>query len=143
MHWISQSRNSKTDDENDNCSKCNDLDRLVDLIQAKVAVSLRKGKIKLLTLAPESWAIQKVIKKFNISEYVVKKARALKKEHGTLSEPKAKPGRALSKDIIDCVINFYFDDQYSRMCAGKKECLNDSTFSSWTEGKIREASAST
>ena len=58
----------KTDDENDNCSKCNDLDRLVDLIQAKIAVSLRKGNIKLLTLAPESWTIQKVIKKFNISE---------------------------------------------------------------------------
>ena len=41
----------KTDDENDNCDN---LDRLVDLIQAKIAVSLRKGNIKLLTLAPES-----------------------------------------------------------------------------------------
>ena len=30
---------------------------------------------------------------------------------------------ALSKDVVNCVINFYCDDQYSRMCAGKKECL--------------------
>ena len=54
---------------------------------------------------------------------MVKKARALKKEHGILAEPKPKSGRALSKDVVDFVINFYCDDQYSRMCAGKKECL--------------------
>ena len=114
----------KTDDENNNCSKCSNLDRLVDLIQAKVAVSSQKEKIKLLTLAPESWSIQKVISKFNVTEYIVKKARALKKEHVILAEPKPKSGRALSKDVVDdCVKNFYCDDQYSRMCAGKKECL--------------------
>ena len=65
----------KTDDENDNYSKSNDLDRLVDLIQAKITVSSQKEKAKLLTLAPESWSIQKVIKKFNVTEYIVKKAR--------------------------------------------------------------------
>ena len=40
----------KTDDENDNCSKCDNLDRLADLIHTKIAVSSRKEKIK-LTLA--------------------------------------------------------------------------------------------
>ena len=96
----------KTDDENDNCFKCINLDRLVDLFQAKIAVSSRKEKIKLLTLTPESWSIQKVIKKFNATEHMAKKARALKKEHGILVEPKPKSGRALSKDVVDCVINF-------------------------------------
>ena len=37
---------------------------------------------------------------------MVKKARALKKEHGILVEAKPKSGRALSKDAVDCVINF-------------------------------------
>ena len=63
----------KTDDENDNCSICDDLDRLVDLIQAKIAVSSRKEKIKQLTLAPESSSIETVIKKFHVTEYMVKK----------------------------------------------------------------------
>ena len=63
----------KTDDENDSCSKCDDLDRLVDLIQAKIAVSSRKEKIKQLTLAPESSSIETVIKKFHVTEYMVKK----------------------------------------------------------------------
>ena len=40
-----------------------------------------------------------------------------------MAKPKPKSGRALSKDNLDCVINLYSDDQYSRMCAGKKECL--------------------
>ena len=34
----------KTEDENDNCSKCDDLDKLIDIIQAKIAVSSRKRK---------------------------------------------------------------------------------------------------
>ena len=63
----------KTDDENDSCSKCDDLDRLVDLIQAKIAVSSRKEKIKQLNLAPESSSIETVIKKFHVTEYMVKK----------------------------------------------------------------------
>ena len=40
-----------------------------------------------------------------------------------MAEPKPKFGGALSKDAVDCVINFYCDDQYSKMCAGKKQCL--------------------
>ena len=51
---------------------------MVDVIQAKIAVSSLKEKIKLLTFAPESWSIEKN-KKFHVTEYVVKKARALKK----------------------------------------------------------------
>lgn len=61
----------KTDDENDNCSKCDNLDRLADLIQAKIAVSSRKEKIK-LTLALESWSTEKVTTKFHVTEYMVK-----------------------------------------------------------------------
>ena len=40
-----------------------------------------------------------------------------------MAELKSKSGRALPKDVVDCVINFYCDDQYSKMCAGKKECF--------------------
>ena len=61
----------KTDDENDNCSKCDNLDRLADLIQTKIAVSSRKEKIK-LTLALESWSTEKVTTKFHVTEYMVK-----------------------------------------------------------------------
>ena len=67
----------KTDDKNDDFSKCDDLDKLIDLIQAKIAIPSQNEKIKLVTLAPENWPIKKVIKKLNITEYKVKK----KQEH--------------------------------------------------------------
>ena len=40
-----------------------------------------------------------------------------------MAEAKPKSGRALLKDVVGHVINFYCDDHYSRMYAGKKECL--------------------
>ena len=52
---------------------------MIDVIQAKITVSSLKEKIKLLSLAPESWSIEKNNKKFHVTEYVVKKAKALKK----------------------------------------------------------------
>lgn len=96
---------------------------MIDLIQAKIAIPSQNEKIKLLTLAPENWPTEKAIKKLNTIEYEVKKARTLKKEHGIFVEPKPKSGRALSKDIVDRVINFYCDNQYSKTHVRKKEYL--------------------
>ena len=57
-----------------------------------------------MTLVPESLSVQQVIKNFYVAECMVKQASALKKEQDVLTEPKLKSGRALSKDIVDCVI---------------------------------------
>ena len=48
-----------------------------------------------MTLTPESWTIEKTMKEFQVSKYLVKKARSLKKELGILAEPKAKTGKVL------------------------------------------------
>ena len=78
----------KTEDENDNCSKCDDLDKLIDIIQAKIAVSSRKEKIKLLTLVPESWSIENYIEKFHVTEYMVKKSKSIKERTWCLGRTK-------------------------------------------------------
>ena len=44
-------------------------------------------KVKILTLAPESWSISKTCNEFDISEYLVKIARKLKRSKGILAEP--------------------------------------------------------
>ena len=46
-------------------------------------------------MTPESWTIEKTMKEFQVSKYLVKKARSLKKELGILAEPKAKTGKVL------------------------------------------------
>ena len=68
-------------------SKCNDLDKLVELIRGKLSVSSRNEKVKMLTLTPGSWTIEKTMKEFEVSKYHVKKARSFKKELGILAEP--------------------------------------------------------
>ena len=48
-----------------------------------------------MALTSESWTIEKTMKEFEVSKYLVKKARSLKKELGILAEPKAKTGKVL------------------------------------------------
>ena len=87
-------------------SKCNDLYKLVGLIKEKLLVSSWNEKVKLLTLTPESWTIEKTMKEFEVSKYLVKKARSLKKELGILAEPKAKTDKVLPQETVTTVFLF-------------------------------------
>ena len=40
-----------------------------------------------------------------------------------MAEPKVETGKVLSQETITTVRDFYTNDEYSRMCAGKKECV--------------------
>ena len=44
----------------------------------------REEKIKILSLKPESWAINQTAKYFGVSKYMVRKAMILKKNKGIL-----------------------------------------------------------
>ena len=66
-------------------------------------------------MTPESWTIEKTMKEFEVSKYLVKKARSLKKELGILAEPKAKTGKVLPQETVTTVLllrlkknNFFF-----------------------------------
>ena len=81
-------------------SKCNDLCKLVGLIKEKLLVSSWNEDVKLLTLTPESWNIEKTMKEFEVSKYLVKKARSHKKELGILAESKAKTGKVIPQVLL-------------------------------------------
>ena len=68
----------ETDDKD--CSKCKDLDTLIALLAQKCKISSRRDKIKLLTLVPESWSKAQIMEKFNVSDYMVRQAKKLKKD---------------------------------------------------------------
>ena len=74
----------------------------------------------LLTLIPELWSRKKAVSFFNVTEYMVRTARNVKK--------KAMPGipdsihrHGLSEELLARVKSFYEEDQISQMCAGKKD----------------------
>ena len=55
-------------------------------------------------MTPESWTIEKTMKEFEVSKYLVKKARSLKRELGILAETKAKTGKVLPQETVTTVV---------------------------------------
>ena len=105
-------------------SDCTNCQRLVDSIKEKLTDCSNYRKMKMLTLAPKDWTIQKTMEFFNVSEHTVKQARKLKKEKGILATPSNYYSEGLNKKQKKCVVEFYERDDASRMCPGKKDCVN-------------------
>ena len=99
----------KTDDlkSEKNNSSHSDLDRFVDLLKAKIQISPRQEKIKLLTLAPESWTKKKTQEVFGVSDRMVKRARQLKGDKGILASPDHKRGKTVNGDVKQRIHDFY------------------------------------
>ena len=77
-----------------------------------------------MTLAPDSWSRGQCAQFFNVSEYVVRTARDLKKDKGILAKPSPKRGKILSPEIVEKVIQTYEDDEFSRQLPGKKDYVS-------------------
>ena len=103
-------------DNDQPCSKCKDFERLICLLKDKCSLASRQEQIKLLTLIPTSWSINKMIHEFNVTEHVVQKSRKLAKNKGILADPNPKKGKLHNSDIIEEIVSFYQLDEHSRMC---------------------------
>lgn len=89
-------------------------------IKEKCSNSDMKTTLKLITLAPPSWTIEKTAYEFGVSKFMVKKARELKKVKGLLPDVSPKTAKKLSEETKE-IIDFYNDDDVSRICVqGKK-----------------------
>lgn len=106
------------------CEKCLDYDALIKELKEKLCTSTYAQKIQILTLAPNSWSREKVVEVFGVTEHMVKQARALKKADGVLAIPGSKAGKKLSEEVKQRVEAFYEDDEFSRMCPGKKDFVS-------------------
>ena len=81
-------------------------------------------KLQILTVLPKSWSVRKIQVEFGVSDYMARRAKLLVKEKGILSTPDPKPGHVLSKKTTDSVIEFYENDESSRMMPGKKDYVS-------------------
>ena len=93
-------------------------------VKEKIMISNKQGKVKLLTLAPDSWSRKKVADFFNMNEYLVCSARVLKKKKGILAEANQARSRVLPDSTLTLVTSFYEDDEYSRLMPGKKDFVS-------------------
>ena len=93
-------------------------------MKEKLKTSDYKNKIQVLTLTPESWSRRQAAEFFEESEYSIRVARKLKEEKGILSVPNPRHAKTLSEDIRKVVVNFFEDDEFSRIMPGKKDYVS-------------------
>ena len=104
--------------------KVQDLDHLIYLMKEKLKVANRRQRIQILTLTPNSWTLRKAAQEFKVSKATIQKARLLKKEKGIIAMPDEIRGKTLKKEIIDLVLSFYCDDEFTRQLPGKKDSVS-------------------
>ena len=106
------------------CLNCKDLHELTNALKEKCRVSTKQEQYQILTLAPASWSLQRVASEFDVSIYKVRKSRDLKKQCGILAKPQSKKGRPLADHIEQDILNFYEDNDISRICPGAKDYVS-------------------
>ena len=84
-------------------------------------VSDSKRKHQILTLSPFSF--RKTKEKFNTSNWMVRKSTELKTTYGILPEiPPMSKGKKITCEMKKTVVDFYNQDDVSRLFPGKKDC---------------------
>jgi hypothetical protein len=113
----------------DNISKvkyCNDL---FPLIKSKLLNVPYREKCQLLTLCPPFFSTKKIISLFTspqsgtVSQFLVRKSKALRKEKGILALPPKNRGRPLSDGHRKAVSEFYRSDENSRQMPGMRDVV--------------------
>ena len=96
------------------------FNELMELLKSKInnPETTRAKKIQMLTMVPLSWSRQKVAEYFGVSLYMVRTARNLLHHHGILTMPPPRQGKTLDQDIEARVINFYCDNEFTRIMPG-------------------------
>lgn len=101
-----------------------DMEHLVASLKEKLKISNRQQQISLLTLTPKSWTIATVATEFGVTQYTVRKARNLPKQHGILPALSSARGKPLSHEIVQLVKQFYCEDDVSRIMPGAKDYVS-------------------
>ena len=104
--------------------KAEDLDVLVHLMKDKLKFLSRQRKVQLLTIVPHSWSIHKGKEEFQVSGYVIRKARKLASEKGILELPDQEQGKVITEEAQNSIRSFYCDDKFSRQLPGKKDFVS-------------------
>ena len=104
--------------------KAIDLDKLTEATREKLPHSDYRHKVQLLTLTPESWSIKYASNYFQVSEYLIRRARELKRQQGINALPDQNTGKILPEDTLAHVRSFFEDDEYSRLLPGKKDVVS-------------------
>lgn len=84
----------------------------------------RFDKIRILTVLPDSWSVQKIADTFETNKYIASQAKVLAAQHGVMAVPENKSGNPLDPAIKNEVLQFYDDDDISRPMPGQRDYVS-------------------
>lgn len=101
--------------------KVNEFDEMIAQIKDKFSKDgiTRNEKLQLLSILPRSWTVQKIMDTFNTSRYLATQAK--QSLEGT---SKSRTSFGLSNVAKEIVVNFYEDDETSRVMPGQRDYVS-------------------
>lgn len=82
-------------------------------------------RVRILTIAPSSWSINKIAREFKTSKRQARKAKKLKEQRGTLAETISRCRQKLPVSTIEKVDDFYNSDVNGRIMGGQKNTISE------------------
>lgn len=100
-----------------------DLEEIFEALKSKIFALKTNDplRLRLLTLAPNSWSERKIASEFNVSRRLAHSSKILKSQQGIMGDTCAKRGKNLSQQTVDKVTAFFNDDDNSRIMASTKD----------------------
>lgn len=139
------------DDPNTLRTKAKYYDEMMDQLKEKFndVECTQKEKILVLSVLPMSWTVTKMMEEFDVHRptatlvrltfilekikfilniflylFLLSQVQSLVAEQGILCSPNPRMGRGLSPEVVQTVVEFYKDDDISRVMPGQRDCVS-------------------
>ena len=126
-----QKRVSSIDTESVPCTdedekqKAKSFEEMMEQLRQKFRTTDKPSdKIQILTVAPSSWTIRKLMEEFGASHHQARCAKRLQEASGCLSVPNPRPGKVLKSATAELVRDFYRSEDVSRAMPGTKDFVS-------------------
>lgn len=84
----------------------------------------KSEKLKLLSVLPQSWSAGKIRNEIGVTKHMANKIEKLVKNKGIFFNAEKKIGRqSIESETVESVINFYRDDEISKVMPGMRDCI--------------------
>eukprot|EP00731_Ephydatia_muelleri_P022793 Em0015g376a len=102
-----------------------EYNEIMDSLKKKFNNCLKKSeKVQVLTIIPQSWPIRQIKTEFGTTYHMASLSKQLVATKGILATPNVRPGKVLDTVVEKKVIEFYLNDNVSRMMPGKKDYVS-------------------
>lgn len=85
----------------------------------------RNDQLKILSVLPKSWSINKIVEEFEAPIYMVRQVKQLVNEQGILCTTRARSGHGISETDKQVVIDFFDSDDISRPMPGANDFVSE------------------